>query len=1285
MKKTLSLILAILMIVTSIPFAFASESFAITHQPTAEEDYIKTNDKNATYQWCEWYESTEDHVVDNLTANPFDPDAYFGTTDDYQGQASYIGENAGWYPEYRKMPNGIYEMYYFEVSLKKGETITLDFNPVGILSAYFLYGTDSVDITVDGGIGTYTADNDGIYALAVGSLNLTTVKATSDGKGYKAIEGETSAQLKDVEDGKIYVCYVTFSDGTVVVSDEVKGHAHIGAVRTCRGDRCAVCGRFFGEETGDHSFSKYTVTTLPTDTKAGVKKAECDYGCGTINEQSIPAGSTEIDVVYDENGNRTGIKTIIAGEKVYYDIFDGESTLDGKNTISFYKSVLDKKYNSNDSILTTWAKVAEKVFRIGGKQFGYNWQFDDFDTWYNTDLENTDSNKEANADVVLRDQFAKMTPYSSGAPANYNMRATGLQYYGSLKDVEESMLDEIVYVCSEEENPDEFKDVVIEFCTPNGDGLELLQDDTEQHVLAQIITNQYDGEAKHRWFSSFGIAYYDFKLTPIIDKNLQYISAADNYESVKDAFENNAPGVYYTDSGDGETTITYIQNPTSANSSVSASTSTSTTNSVSNSFTESDSHSFTESVEISSELNVIPDLWKINGKIGFSASQAISTAYSESNSLSETISTSSSVSVNLPAYTELGIKQTVAYTEQAVEYDCPVAISYKVAIFGLNAEYYQDTTTGSWSTAGYDQGSICVGFGTDSSVGGKNAAENLYKRLDASNKAFELSYGNVTGMYEAQEDGRDPISLNYLDWASVNGKEDLLNLAENAMNYIPMSSMGGKISTKTESINTEITSIYPMYDLERIRFEGDGTYTMAIGGDLDLNMINVIGLNKFDMPYYGFLGRMGTWQLCDKEGNDLPAFESGKGISVTSSPTSQIITAYELGNYYLRFDIDEEYYTKAVDRKTFITNDDLEFTAILKLSVTDTGNNHTCRTGGWITYIPANCVVEGERYRNCLTCSKRMATEVIPKEDHIPVESVTPATCNTDGSKTTTCLTCKTIISNEVIPAKGHGSTYSVTTVVPTCTRDGEKALYCYDCNTLVGSQVIASTGHDNGVWKVDFEATPEHEGQMTKYCSICNVALESKTFAYHTHAYTSWRTNNDGTHARNCYLCGYTEINECDYNETVTPASCLVDGETTYKCKDCSYKYTEINSYAPGHTWDTWTASADGNHSATCMVCGESETTAHVFVEYIPNNDATKDADGTKTATCVVCAAKDTVIDEGSKLVDPDAPDNDNPADGCNHMCHKEGFSGLFWKIVKFFWKLFKMNPVCECGVAHY
>ncbi len=1263
MKKILSIILAILMIVTSVPFAFAAESgFAITHQPTVDEFYVETNDANATYQW---YEVENSRVIDDTVGTPF------------PGSTTYYDADSGaWVPAYIEH-DSLFVCIFFQIHLKKGEAVTVKHS-----SDIITFGVINEDLTDEymkapavGRTGTFRAEEDAVYTFT--SVSEEIVQATATVSVQTAVEGETSAQLKNYEPGKRYVCHVTFADGASVCSDEVYTHEHTGTELTCMGYKCTICDGYFGEETVDHSFTRYIVTTVPTDTKAGVKKAACDYGCGTVDEQSIPAGSTEIDAVYDEDGNRTGFNTILAGGKVYYDIFDGESTLDGKNLTTFYKSVVDKKYNGKDSILTTWAKVAEKVFRIGGKQFGYNWQFDDFDKWYNTDLENTDGNDEENGDIVLRDQFAKMTPYSSGAPGEYNMRATGLQYYGSLKDVEESMLDEIAYVCAEKEVVDEFKDVVIEFCTPNGDGLELLQDDKEQHVLAQIITNQYDGEIKHRWFSSFGIAYYDFQLTPIIDENLQYISAAENYESVKDAFENNAPGVYYTDSGDGETTITYIQNPTSANSSVSASTSKSTTNSVSNSFTESDSHSFTESAEVSGEWTAIPNVWKMNFKIGFSASQAISTAFSESTSLSETISTSSSVNVNLPAYTELGIKQTVATTEQSVEYDCPVAISYKVAIFGMNAEYYQDGITGSWSTAGYDQGSICVGFGTDSSVGGKNAGENLYKRLDASNKAFELSYGNVTGMFEAQEDGRDPISISYLDWESVNGKEELLDLAEEAMNYIPMSSMGGKISTKTESINTEITSIYPMYDLKRVKFEGNGAYTLGIGGKLDLNTVNVIGLNDFDMPYYGFLGRMGAWHLCDKDGNDIPDFEAGKGITIEPTPTTQTIIANELGDYYLRFDIDEEYYTKVVDRKTYITNDDLEMTAIMKVSVTDTGNNHTCRPGGWITYIPANCVVEGERYRNCLTCSKRLATEVIPKADHIPVDVVTPATCNTDGSKTTTCLTCKAIISNEVIPAKGHGSTYSVTTVTPTCTRDGEKALYCYDCNKLVGSETIASTGHDNGVWKVDFESTPEHDGQMTKYCSSCNYALESKTFAYHTHSFNSWRMNNDGTHSRKCYLCGYSETDDCDYNETVVPATCTADGTTTYQCKDCKHKYSETSSYAQGHAWGAWTESEGGNHTASCTACGVSETTVHIFVEYIPNNDATKDADGTKTATCVVCSATDTVVDEGSKLVDS--------ADGCDHICHNTGLSGFFWNIIRIFWKLFRMNPVCECGAAHY
>ncbi len=1303
MKKTLSIILAILMIVTSVPFAFAAESYEITHQPTVDEFYVETNDINAKYQW---YKEKNSYEIDDTCASPCDSTGYYDV-------------ETGWTPSFSYNPQfKIYVMKFFKIEFYDYETLTFEFSAEGVEYVALIDPVESkpmYTIELDGNIGTCTVAP-GEYILSAQAKELITAKVSSE--GFKAaIEGGTSAQLDaaEIKDGNEYYCAITFSDGTSEHTDKFLAHQHTGTELTCIGYKCNICGGYFGEETGehtsvttcmgrkcshcgetlgeetvDHSFTGYVVTIAPTTTKSGVETALCDYGCGAFHKRQIPAGSVkaEIDAAYDEFGDRIGFNNIKIGNTNYYNVLPIGTTLDEMSVGDFYKSVLTQDFESATSqeddgkknLLDRWALVADNIFRYGGKEYGYNWEFGNYDKWYANDEKNVQGNNKANGDIVLRKQLASTEPYASGGFEQHCVRATGLQYYSSLNNVQEAMLEQIVDVCGERSVATNFKEVVLEFCTGDKKGLELFQNTDEQPVLAHIVTNQYDAFVTERYFSSFGIVFYDFELTPIVKNNLEYISAADDYESVEEAFKNNAPGVSYVQSSDSMDTIVYIQNPTASSSSVNASTSKSVSYSVSNSFSESESYSFTESVGMEFEGNIATAV-KMKVGIDFSTSQALSTAYSESTSLSDTVSTSSSVSVNLPPYTEIGIKQSVNKVEQSVEYDCPVYITYKVAVFGMNAQYYQDTGTGSWSTANYDQGSICVSFGDDSTEGGINASQNLYNRLKESTVGFELSHGNVWGFYEDQFDGHAPVNLTYIDWNACKNKTELLQYAQEMVNWVPMSSIGGKMVAKTDSISTEITSVYPMYDLKRIRFENDGKYTLGIGGKLDLNTVNTIGLNQFDREYYGYLPRMGTWYVCDKEGNNV-TYEEGKGIYLEPTPSTQTIIAHEVGEYYVRFDIDEKYYTKASDRSTYITNDDLEFTAILKLSVTDTGNNHTCRPGGWITYIPANCVVEGERYKNCLTCSKRMATEVIPKADHIPVESLTAATCNTDGNKTITCLTCKTVISSEVIPAKGHGSTYSVTTVSPTCIRDGEKALYCYDCNMLVGSEIISSSGHDNGVWKIDFEATPEHEGQMTKYCSLCGAALESKTFAYHTHSYTAWGMNGNGTHTRSCYLCSFTETANCNYNETATDATCLTDGETTFKCKDCSYKYTEINSYAQGHTWDTWTASKDGYHSASCMVCGESERTVHVFVEYIPNNDATKDSDGTKTATCVVCAAKDTIIDEGSKLVDPDT---DDPADGCDHMCHKSGFSGFIWKIVRFFWKLFKMNPKCECGATHY
>ncbi len=40
---------------------------------------------------------------------------------------------------------------------------------------------------------------------------------------------------------------------------------------------------------------------------------------------------------------------------------------------------------------------------------------------------------------------------------------------------------------------------------------------------------------------------------------------------------------------------------------------------------------------------------------------------------------------------------------------------------------------------------------------------------------------------------------------------------------------------------------------------------------------------------------------------------------------------------------------------------------------------------------------------------------------------------------------------------------------------------------------------------------------------------------------------------------------------------------------------------------------------------------------------------------------------------------------DNCSCNCHKSGIKGIIWKILRFFYKLFRINPVCACGVNHY
>ena len=112
---------------------------------------------------------------------------------------------------------------------------------------------------------------------------------------------------------------------------------------------------------------------------------------------------------------------------------------------------------------------------------------------------------------------------------------------------------------------------------------------------------------------------------------------------------------------------------------------------------------------------------------------------------------------------------------------------------------------------------------------------------------------------------------------------------------------------------------------------------------------------------------------------------------------------------------------------------------------------------------------------------------------------------------------------------------------------------------------------------------------------------------------------------------------------------------------------------------------------------CGDN----HVFGEWTVERESDCVSAGIKYHECKICGIRsaeyveplghiDSNADEkcdrcGEKMTVPVTPPQPDPSSSCNHICHKGGISKVFYKIARFFWKLFKINKYCSCGAAHY
>lgn len=238
---------------------------------------------------------------------------------------------------------------------------------------------------------------------------------------------------------------------------------------------------------------------------------------------------------------------------------------------------------------------------------------------------------------------------------------------------------------------------------------------------------------------------------------------------------------------------------------------------------------------------------------------------------------------------------------------------------------------------------------------------------------------------------------------------------------------------------------------------------------------------------------------------------------------------------------------------------------------------------------------------------------------------INPA-CTTQGYTTYTCECGDTYVA-DYVDAKGHNHTSDVTT--PTCTTQGYTTYTC-ECGDTYVADYVDENGHTFSTYISDGKATCITDGLLIAKCDNCDATDSIPEKGGH-----SFRT---------------------DWTLDVEP-TCTDLGSKSHHCNTCDEKAGVTPIAKIGHTYTSYVTEptcTDKGLKVNICSCGDN------YTEVLPAKGHTFSG-----SICKTCGY--------------------DKADSCSCNCHKSGLSALLWKILNIFYKLFKLNSTCNCGVAHY
>lgn len=252
----------------------------------------------------------------------------------------------------------------------------------------------------------------------------------------------------------------------------------------------------------------------------------------------------------------------------------------------------------------------------------------------------------------------------------------------------------------------------------------------------------------------------------------------------------------------------------------------------------------------------------------------------------------------------------------------------------------------------------------------------------------------------------------------------------------------------------------------------------------------------------------------------------------------------------------------------------------------------TCTTGGYDVYT-------------CERCGKTEHRNEVPAiaggHTYNFTKTVAP-TCTEQGYDLYTCSKCGSTEKRNVKPIDPSNHNYTITVSAPTCTEKGYTKHTCSRCGNTYNDNYINASGHSFTNYVLDGNATCTQDGTMTAQCDKCSEtntipAPGSKLGHDYAQTVTPATCVSGGyttfvcTRCNDTYVGNYVDAIGHSYNNVVTPPTCTAGGYTTHTCVRGDHTYVDSQTSPLGHSYTATvvaaTTTSQGYTVYTCTRCG--------------------------------------------------------------------------------------------------